>query len=60
MGLKKEKKLREKRVKKLLDPSGSSSRDYKEKCCKKFKKGEAKRCKNCPCYDLMRLVKKVA
>lgn len=29
----------------------------KSNCCKKFKKGENKRCKKCPCFDL---IKKVA
>ncbi len=28
----------------------------KTKCCKKYKKGENKRCSRCPCYDLMKKV----
>ena len=28
----------------------------KTKCCKKYKKGENKRCSKCPCYDLMKKV----
>jgi len=28
----------------------------KTKCCKKYKKNENKRCKRCPCYDLMQKV----
>lgn len=28
----------------------------KTKCCKKYKKGEQKRCKKCPCYDLLKKV----
>jgi len=28
----------------------------KTKCCKKFKKCEAKRCASCPCFDLMKSV----
>ena len=28
----------------------------KTKCCKKYKKGENKRCNRCPCYDLMKKV----
>ena len=28
----------------------------KTKCCKKFKKGENKRCMRCPCYDLLKKV----
>lgn len=26
----------------------------KTKCCDKFKKGEHKRCKKCPCFDLLK------
>ena len=25
----------------------------KSKCCKKYKKGEEKRCGKCPCFDLL-------
>lgn len=28
----------------------------KSKCCKKYQKGENKRCKKCPCYDLIKQV----
>jgi hypothetical protein len=28
--------------------------DCKLKCCKKFKKGENKRCKRCPIFDLFK------
>ncbi|TMU54739.1 hypothetical protein FGG15_11095 [Flagellimonas algicola] len=28
----------------------------KVKCCKKYKKGENKRCKRCPCFDLLKKV----
>jgi hypothetical protein len=28
--------------------------DCKTKCCKKFKKGENKRCKRCPMFDLFK------
>ena len=28
----------------------------KTKCCKKYKKGENKRCDRCPCYDLLKKV----
>ncbi|PCE66165.1 hypothetical protein [Sediminicola luteus] len=28
----------------------------KSKCCKKFKKGEHKRCGKCPCFDLLKKV----
>ena len=28
----------------------------KTKCCKKYKKGENKRCSSCPCFDLLKKV----
>ncbi|TXN37353.1 hypothetical protein FVB32_03445 [Flagellimonas hymeniacidonis] len=28
----------------------------KVKCCKKYKKSENKRCKRCPCFDLLKKV----
>ncbi|UJH68719.1 hypothetical protein [Allomuricauda sp. SCSIO 65647] len=28
----------------------------KTSCCKKYKKGEQKRCKRCPCFDLLKKV----
>ncbi|GGD47948.1 hypothetical protein GCM10011361_13420 [Muriicola marianensis] len=28
----------------------------KSKCCKKYKKCETKRCKRCPCFDLLKKV----
>ncbi len=28
----------------------------KSKCCKKYKKCESKRCKRCPCVDLLKKV----
>ncbi|PRX57296.1 hypothetical protein CLV81_1299 [Flagellimonas meridianipacifica] len=28
----------------------------KTRCCKKYKKSESKRCKRCPCYDLLKKV----
>ncbi|MEE9364071.1 MAG: hypothetical protein V3U92_15840 [Cellulophaga sp.] len=27
--------------------------DTKSKCCNKYAKNESKRCKRCPCYDLL-------
>lgn len=27
--------------------------NVKSKCCKKYKKGKGKRCKRCPCFDLL-------
>jgi hypothetical protein len=48
----KEKKKLKKALLRELPPSGN----VKSKCCKKFKKGESKRCKKCPCFDLMKKV----
>ena len=40
---KKNKKIKELKVKGL-----------KSKCCEKYQKSESKRCKKCPCFDLMK------
>jgi len=59
MGKKKDKKeqkqlqaitLKPKNLKNLL------TQNVKSKCCKKYKKGEKKRCGRCPCYDLLKKV----
>ena len=53
---KKQKKLKKERVK-ILQASGYESLGkVKSKCCKKYKKGENKRCKKCPCFDLLKKV----
>ena len=53
---KKNKKLKKERIK-VLETSGFDTLDeVKSKCCKKFKKAEYKRCKKCPCFDLIRKV----
>lgn len=57
MGDKKAKKLKEKRLNKLVELGADHLGKVKSKCCKKFKKCETKRCKKCPCFDL---IKKVA
>jgi hypothetical protein len=57
MGKKKNKKLREKRLKYLSEEGIDALGKVKKKCCKKYKKSEKKRCKKCPCFDL---IKKVA
>jgi len=49
--LKKELKASKKEALKALVPQGC-----KTKCCEKFKKSESKRCKRCPCFDLMKKV----
>ncbi len=49
------KKVADKKLKKIhleeLNP-----KKCKTKCCDKFKKGEHKRCKRCPCFDLLKKV----
>jgi hypothetical protein len=53
---KKDKKLLKERIK-VLQASGSESLGkVKPKCCKKYKKAEHKRCKKCPCFDLIQKV----
>ncbi|MEP5256180.1 MULTISPECIES: hypothetical protein [Winogradskyella] len=53
---KKNKKLKKERLK-ILEASGlDHSSKVKSKCCKKFKKSENKRCKKCPCFDLLKKV----
>ena len=50
------KKLKKKRIK-VLETSGFDTLDkVKSKCCKKYKKTENKRCKKCPCFDLLKKV----
>ena len=40
---------------KLFKIKGVKSSDIvKSKCCKKFEKSENKRCKKCPCFDLLK------
>lgn len=56
MGKKKCAKLKDKRLKKLEVKGPESLGKVKSKCCKKYKKAEAKRCKKCPCFDLLQKV----
>jgi hypothetical protein len=49
---KKDKKKEKKKDKKKLLKNGSAKENLKSKCCEKYKKGEDKRCKNCPKFDL--------
>ena len=51
------KKGKKKAIKKLRKLGVELPGKVKSNCCKKFKKGENKRCKKCPCFDL---IKKVA
>jgi hypothetical protein len=49
--LKKRLKKEHKALLKELLPAGC-----KVKCCEKYQKSEQKRCKRCPCFDLIRKV----
>jgi len=54
------KKLKKKELKRqsktLSDRNLDNLVQVKSKCCKKYKKCEAKRCKKCPCFDLLKKV----
>ncbi len=48
MAKKKKAKSKDKKIK-----SDKEKKGFKTECCEKYlKKGEAKRCKRCPCFDL--------
>ncbi len=49
---KKAEKSRAKRLKKLA-VTCCSPKGCKSKCCEKYARCETKRCKNCPCLDLL-------
>jgi len=51
------KKKKKKAIKKLRKLGIKLHKKAKGSCCKKFKEDKNKRCKKCPCFDL---VKKVA
>lgn len=53
---KKNKKLKKERIKGLQTSGFDTLGKVKSKCCKKYKKSEFKRCKKCPCFDLMKKV----
>ena len=53
---KKNKKLKEERIKVLETNGLDALGKVKSKCCKKYKKAESKRCKKCPCFDLLKKV----
>jgi hypothetical protein len=57
LGKKKQKKKEKKALKKLAESSFKVADKVKSKCCQKYQKAESKRCKKCPCFDL---IKKVA
>ncbi|MDY7395924.1 hypothetical protein UMM65_11765 [Aureibaculum sp. 2210JD6-5] len=49
------KKKKKKAIKKL-QKLGLIPEKVKSDCCKKYKKSEQKRCKKCPCFDLLKKV----
>lgn len=52
---KKDKKKQKKALKKLLLLSEIKvAENCKSKCCEKYQKGEHKRCKRCPMFDLIK------
>lgn len=53
---KKNKALKKDRIKVLETTGFKTLGNVKSKCCKKFKKAEHKRCKKCPCFDLLKKV----
>lgn len=52
---KKEQKAEKQRSKRLLKLSETCCppKGCKSKCCEKYTRCETKRCKNCPCHDLL-------
>ena len=53
---KKDKELKKERIEALKAKGAASLGKVKSKCCKKYKKAESKRCKKCPCFDLLKKV----
>jgi hypothetical protein len=47
-------KDKKKKKKKLLLANIKIAENCKSKCCGKFEKGEHKRCKRCPMFDLIK------
>ena len=58
MGKKKDKALKQERIFTIQSCGGCVLGNCKSKCCKKYKKSEAKRCKKCPCFDLIKKIAK--
>jgi len=50
------KKKQKKALKKLEKAGIELPNKIKSSCCEKYKKVEKKRCKKCPCYDLLEKV----
>ncbi|MFV8334958.1 hypothetical protein ACNQF7_02600 [Flavobacterium sp. RSP29] len=53
---KKKKNKDAKKDKKKFLKNGSVKESLKSECCEKYKKGEKKRCKNCPKFDLSKKI----
>ncbi|WP_339622880.1 hypothetical protein [uncultured Winogradskyella sp.] len=53
---KKNKALKKERLNVLTTTGIETLGKVKSKCCKKYKKAEHKRCKKCPCFDLLKKV----
>jgi len=53
---KKKKKENKKKVKQLKKIGLNPPKKLKSKCCAKYQKSESKRCKKCPCFDLLKKV----
>ncbi|HLV15071.1 MAG TPA: hypothetical protein VKY41_07820 [Xanthomarina sp.] len=56
MGKKKQKKEKKKALKELQASGIVHAKKVKSVCCEKYKKKESKRCKKCPCFDLINKV----
>lgn len=56
LGNKKVKKKHKKALKTLHDAGIIDAKKVKNKCCKKYKKSDKKRCGKCPCFDLLKQV----
>ena len=56
MGKKKDKKLKLQRLHTIKENGCEVLGKWKSKSCKKYKKSEQKRCKKCPCFDLLKKV----
>ncbi|WP_162623244.1 hypothetical protein [Confluentibacter sediminis] len=50
------KKKQKKAIRKLEKLGITLPNKVKSSCCEKYKKAEDKRCKKCPCFDLLKKV----
>ncbi|MGV7106603.1 hypothetical protein [Flavobacterium sp. U410] len=56
MGKEKKEKKKNKKLKESKILHIKAVENCKSKCCEKYKKGENKRCKRCPMFDLLKKV----